>query len=274
MFCKGKIQAGSPILYEKALIAVKGENSRLAEEILKKKDQSAFLALAGSPLSTKDRLEMLLNPKKVISCSMDYKNVSKICSSNCFALGNSRVGLFNYASFFNHDCFANVDTIREISSICMVAKKNLEEGEMLCINYLGSTVLKDHISRRNDLESWGFACQCPRCISEADFLNYDESDLLSFSIAYRALNVPSIPLNIEENEILRTNQKWKYLVGIHLTEKALSETRHDAECSNCDYYSNFSLVDSFDSEPSEIQQYRNTFVKNQRKQNKLRYLKR
>ena len=80
-------------------------------------------------------------------------------------------GMWADASFFNHSCAYNIHRKRDGRKWIFKTFRDVRKGEELCITYSrnfevdGSTVRE----RREFLRtSWGFECQCLKCISEAE----------------------------------------------------------------------------------------------------------
>jgi len=80
------------------------------------------------------------------------------------------VGLFLILSNMNHDCKANVE-IRQAEgtgnevSVTLVAKRDIEPDEELCISYCPSDVT-ELSQRRAWLKHWCFTCECALCVRE------------------------------------------------------------------------------------------------------------
>jgi len=79
-------------------------------------------------------------------------------------------GVWPEASFFNHSCRPNLRKSREGRqwSFWTASDTDIEEGDELCITYLGGEERDLTISQRRDKlkEEWGFWCRCQRCIQE------------------------------------------------------------------------------------------------------------
>lgn len=79
-------------------------------------------------------------------------------------------GIWPEASIFNHSCEPNLrkERIGRIWRFSGASHKRAEEGEEMCISYLGGDE-KDMTlaTRRAKLqEGWGFICACKRCVHE------------------------------------------------------------------------------------------------------------
>lgn len=78
-------------------------------------------------------------------------------------------GIWASASYFNHCCAPTVQKKREGKTWEFWAAKDVEEGEELCITYLGTDTAELDLQERRDrlLETWGFECMCKRCVDES-----------------------------------------------------------------------------------------------------------
>jgi hypothetical protein len=80
-------------------------------------------------------------------------------------------GIWPTASFFNHSCEPSVVKRRDGRAWVFTTARDVDEGEELCISYLGHREVKewDVTSRQNRLKnSWDFECGCTRCIREIE----------------------------------------------------------------------------------------------------------
>eukprot|EP01133_Synstelium_polycarpum_P000240 gene240-291_t len=91
---------------------------------------------------------------------------------NCFGLWkNSEEGLgiimYISASFFNHNCFPNLARVQRGRSIDIVALKDIEVDEEMCISYIN--VKMETAARRCTLaDCYYFICRCQRCTKTND----------------------------------------------------------------------------------------------------------
>ncbi|KAJ8609729.1 hypothetical protein MRB53_038966 [Persea americana] len=78
-------------------------------------------------------------------------------------------GVWTTASFFNHACHPNVRKQRVCQEWQFFAAEDVEPGQQLCISYLGGDERDMHVNERRLrlLHTWGFMCNCFRCVSEA-----------------------------------------------------------------------------------------------------------
>ncbi|KAJ4474284.1 hypothetical protein J3R30DRAFT_3507301, partial [Lentinula aciculospora] len=70
--------------------------------------------------------------------------------------------IFSSGSYFNHDCSPNVRKERQGRSMVFYTKRDVQQNEELCINYID---IEDVVSvRRQSLaKDWFFDCLCQRC---------------------------------------------------------------------------------------------------------------
>jgi len=93
--------------------------------------------------------------------------------SNCFGLwvgGSATYGRAVYpsASFFNHDCAPNCESIQQGAGglMVIVARQPVHAGTELCIKYIDCDVPVS--ARRQELQrSYHFFCRCERCEAES-----------------------------------------------------------------------------------------------------------
>lgn len=77
-------------------------------------------------------------------------------------------GVWPEACFFNHSCRPNVRKSRDGREWSFWASTDIQEGEELCITYLGGEEKDLDVEQRRDKlkTEWGFWCGCKRCIKE------------------------------------------------------------------------------------------------------------
>lgn len=77
-------------------------------------------------------------------------------------------GVWPEASFFNHSCRPNVRKARDGRLWSFWASGDIDEGEELCITYLGGEEKELDVDRRREKlkDEWGFRCGCKRCVEE------------------------------------------------------------------------------------------------------------
>jgi hypothetical protein len=78
-------------------------------------------------------------------------------------------GVWPEASFFNHSCDPNVKKVRNGRQWTFTVARDVEEGEELCITYLGGEEKElGVVERRKRVQTeWGFTCGCEKCIRES-----------------------------------------------------------------------------------------------------------
>ncbi|XP_022918762.1 protein-lysine N-trimethyltransferase SMYD5 [Onthophagus taurus] len=99
----------------------------------------------------------------------------------CF-LNNEGVALYSLQSAANHSCIPNAEPsfLHNNSKLSLVALKDIQDGEEICISYLDECNLgRSRHSRHKQLaENYLFICNCEKClqeINEADVTS-EESD--------------------------------------------------------------------------------------------------
>ena len=72
-------------------------------------------------------------------------------------------------SYFNHSCQPNVLPMPSFNNeVTFVTLDNLNKGDELTINYIGSMTNADRATRQRVIkERFHFECNCPRCRAEA-----------------------------------------------------------------------------------------------------------
>jgi hypothetical protein len=78
-------------------------------------------------------------------------------------------GTWPSASYWNHSCSPNIKKTRNRRTWTFEAGRDIQEGEELCITYLGGDEKQLELRERREmlLKSWKFTCACTRCSSEA-----------------------------------------------------------------------------------------------------------
>lgn len=90
------------------------------------------------------------------------KTVEGIYDTNRISLCQCESGLFIMASKFNHSCDPNVGIAYASPYLRVYAKRNISEGEELCISYGGK--FKEFSERQKYLyTNWKFTCVCKMC---------------------------------------------------------------------------------------------------------------
>lgn len=108
-----------------------------------------------------------------------YDDINK--NSGTF-LNNEGVGLYILQSACNHSCTPNAEPsfLHSNHKLSLVALKDIQEGEEICISYLDECMLgRSRHSRRKELmTNYLFLCNCPKCNEQANDpdVTSDESD--------------------------------------------------------------------------------------------------
>lgn len=86
-------------------------------------------------------------------------------------LNNEGVGLYTLQSSINHSCTPNAEPtfLHNNHRLSLVALKDIQEGEEICISYLDECMLlRSRHSRRKELmANYLFLCDCPKCKDQA-----------------------------------------------------------------------------------------------------------
>ncbi|XP_071448093.1 protein-lysine N-trimethyltransferase SMYD5 [Hetaerina americana] len=89
-------------------------------------------------------------------------------------------GLYLLQSSCNHDCEPNAEQTFPLGDSCLVlkAKRDIAQGEEVCVSYLDECALsRSRYSRQKILrENYLFICRCSKCLSQADDANETSSD--------------------------------------------------------------------------------------------------
>lgn len=123
-------------------------------------------------LSIHESLENLLNVRFFRnSIGRVFANAFGIWSKTSSSLEDKEYygfALYPSAAFFNHSCSPNLEKARREEALVITAKKDIQLGEELCINY-GNLLSSNLLERRQSLKEWNFDCLCERCITESKF---------------------------------------------------------------------------------------------------------
>ena len=103
------------------------------------------------------------------SSELDYGGLTtqQIVSESVSALQMlSGSGIFSELSMFNHSCDPNasVEFMSWDSRASLVALRDIDPGEEICITYCDETL--GRIDRAKELESYMFVCRCVKCTEE------------------------------------------------------------------------------------------------------------
>ncbi|CAH1374065.1 hypothetical protein MTP99_015441 [Tenebrio molitor] len=98
-------------------------------------------------------------------------------------LNNEGVALFTLQSACNHSCVPNAEPtyLHNNNKLSLVAVRDVQEGEEICISYLDECNLQRsrHSRRKELMENYLFACNCPKCEEQTcqpDFTSEEEDD--------------------------------------------------------------------------------------------------
>lgn len=98
-------------------------------------------------------------------------------------LNNEGVALFSLQSACNHSCVPNAEPtyLHNNSQLSLVALRDIEAGEEICISYLDECNLQRSRHSRHKIlkENYLFVCQCPKCQEQAqdtDVTSDEEED--------------------------------------------------------------------------------------------------
>lgn len=87
-------------------------------------------------------------------------------------LNNEGIALYKLQSASNHSCVPNAEPafVSNNSRLSLIALKDIEIGEEICISYLDECNLeRSRHSRQKTLkENYLFVCKCPKCEAQAD----------------------------------------------------------------------------------------------------------
>jgi hypothetical protein len=77
-------------------------------------------------------------------------------------------GIWPEASFFNHSCAPNMRKARDGRVWRFWTSRDVQEGEELCITYLGGEEAELGFGQRQErlANEWRFVCQCKKCVGE------------------------------------------------------------------------------------------------------------
>lgn len=97
-------------------------------------------------------------------------------------LNNEGVGLYILQSTCNHSCTPNAEPsfLHNNHRLSLVALKDIQEGDEICISYLDECMLERsrHSRRKELMANYLFLCDCPKCEEQANDLDNtsDEED--------------------------------------------------------------------------------------------------
>ena len=162
--------------------------------------------------------------------SMGFYTLPELCSYDDHLRFLTGTALYPYGSFFNHSCSPNVTHMAFGDVTVFRANRDISAGEELCISYIGSDLLCESKSVRDEfLGSRDFTCSCPKCKThEAEDPWVEELDL-NTRISIRMARSPEARASLIRNLLSSTNfiQRdsiyLKFIVARELGEDAKSE---------------------------------------------------
>nr|AEE61677.1 unknown [Dendroctonus ponderosae] len=87
-------------------------------------------------------------------------------------LNSEGVGLYARQSCANHSCDPNAEIsfVHNNYRLSLIALKDIQPGEEICISYLGDcdNERSRHSRRKTLMENYLFACECSKCLAEID----------------------------------------------------------------------------------------------------------
>ncbi|XP_076250614.1 SET and MYND domain containing, class 5 isoform X1 [Rhynchophorus ferrugineus] len=87
-------------------------------------------------------------------------------------LNSEGVGLYKLQSCANHSCEPNAEIqfLHNNSKLSLIALKDIEPDEEICISYLDECNIERsrHSRRKTLMENYLFACECPKCLSQIE----------------------------------------------------------------------------------------------------------
>ena len=198
MIAKEKIKLGELLIVEKSLVFSKGDSDGKEDAIVSKDNPKViaeiemfnklYLKLKKTPLDCEKfyyltdgrNLNQDLSERKKYAEEQDkgirnlelYKINQAIClnkyGSSRYVLVNKNtgVGVWGYASFFNHDCLPNSERFNIGDYHFGYCIREIEKGEEITVKYISST--KSYKERQQTLlENWRFNCNCQLCKYQA-----------------------------------------------------------------------------------------------------------
>jgi len=194
MIAKEKIKIGELLIVEKSLVFSKGD-SEGKEDIIVSKDNPKVIAeiemfnklyykLIKTPLDYEKfyyltdgrNLNQDLSERKKYAEEQDrgirkleYFKVNQAICLNKYGSGRNiiinhhlGVGVWGYASFFNHDCLPNSEHFNIGDYHFGYCTREIQKGEEITVKYVSST--KSYKERQQTLlENWRFNCNCQLC---------------------------------------------------------------------------------------------------------------
>ena len=174
------IACGTRILSQSALMLLGDDEdlldvpSKFAQMSIE--EQTTFLGLAATPSERqdKDQLKMLLlqrtfEPEKASELPMDLQTrLLSIFETNSFAAG-AGAAVVAIAARMNHSCTPNVYHCWNAATgqLTVHATQDLTAGEEILTSYIN--VCFYHGARQQELDRYGFKCDCAACCIQTDY---------------------------------------------------------------------------------------------------------
>ncbi|XP_065157340.1 histone-lysine N-trimethyltransferase SMYD5 [Atheta coriaria] len=175
-----KFESGIDTLCEMTRNAVPNEG---VEQLLTPDGYRSMLALIGtngqgvgtSAISRWAHNVMVLSVSDEDKCKLDKLIDDLYDAMDAHAgvfLNNEGVALYSLQSTCNHSCNPNAEPtfVHNNNRLSLVALKDIEEGDEICISYLDECTLERsrHSRQKNLKENYLFLCACEKCLEEAD----------------------------------------------------------------------------------------------------------
>jgi len=74
--------------------------------------------------------------------------------------------LYGDISRFNHDCEPNAEYFRRGEFGLVQVNRDIKSGEEITLSYIGEVDGLEKKQRQDELEKWGFTCECYLCKNE------------------------------------------------------------------------------------------------------------
>ncbi|XP_046386684.1 histone-lysine N-trimethyltransferase SMYD5 [Ischnura elegans] len=139
--------------------------------------------VASSPLSqwvnNVANLNLSADQRSTVDSFIDqlYSDIEAVSGAFLDAEGSA---LYLLQSSCNHDCEPNAEQTFPLGDSCLVlkAKRDISQGEEVCVSYLDECALsRSRHSRQKILrENYLFTCRCTKCLSQADNESETSSD--------------------------------------------------------------------------------------------------
>ena len=162
--------------------------------------------------------------------SLGFYTLPELCSYDDHLRFLTGTGLYPNGSFFNHSCDPNVNHMSFGDVTVFRANRDVLQGEELCISYIGSDLLCESRSVREEfIGSRDFSCACKKCQTPEDDDPWVEELEMSDRIAIRMARSPEARAALirtllkSKNFIQRDEIFLKFLLARELGDRACSE---------------------------------------------------